>query len=488
MSKWNNVNSDIFSSRKNIVSEEYSIEESYNIEDMMFISEAIADATESKYVAKQILEELYEFNRSAEERALDAFEYIAEAFDIKGIVKKVFDMLTRFWGVIVNYIKTTFSKFTSSADLKKRLLALIAEAEALSKGKFNGKVKFKRFGLNTSVLLAGILLNAKTYIEQPLVKDDKLSSIARITAEATQLADVDLKVDRQANGEKQKAEATGLSQKGTTLKNLNDRLIAIIKSIGSGKSGTAGILLYLLGRQTIGTGADLKTAKAILDIPEIAKAKDATAFLKALLFTLFPGDAEIYETKDLEGEIKYIVKAATSIYSDSKSSQLASGEGNNVAISDDGFAEARKQAQDILDQLKSAGTKIGQFKANDVDTDNKNDLGAQKANESAANDVAGESGKVSANLLEIQTSMQEALTKGMDSGLVIIKTVLTELEFRLKSIRSLAVDRSAVNVKLDGNGKPDEKPSGNKGKNDDVEEAEIVEKDDLKGARDLDAR
>ena len=484
MSKWTNVNNDIFSSRKNIVSEEYSIAESYNIEDMMFISEAIADATESKYVAKQILEELYEFNRSAEERALDAFEYIAEAFDIKGIVKKVFDMLTRFWGVIVNYIKSTFSKFTSSADLKKRLLALIAEAEALSKGKFNGKVKFKRFGLSTSVLLSGILLNARTYIEQPLVKDDKLSSIARITAEATQLADVDLKVDRQANGEKQKAEATGLSQKGTTLKNLNDRLMAIIKSIGSGKTGTAGVLLYLLGRQTIGTGADLKTAKAIIDIPEIAKAKDATAFLKALLFTLFPGDAEIYETKDLEGEIKYIIKVATSIYSDSKNSQIAA-ESNNVAISDDGFAEARKQAQDILDQLKSAGTKIGQFKANDVDTDNKDDLGAQKANESAANDVAGESGKVSANLLEIQTSMQEALTKGMDSGLVIIKTVLTEMEFRLKSIRSLAVDRSSVNVKLDSNGKQNEKSPGNKGKN---EEAEIVEKDDLKGARDLDAR
>ena len=485
MGKWTSFNTGVLSSRKDsLVIEESKGYDTYDFNDIMASSEAIMEAAEAKYIAKEVLESFYDFNADAEERKLSAMEYIAEAFDIKGIVKKVFDVLVRFWGVIVSYIKTTLSKFSSSSDLKKRLLDLVSAAETLSQAKFGqGKVKFKRFGLNTAVVIAGKLLDAKTYIETPLVKDDNNSSIARITAESAQLADVDLKFDRQANGEKQKGEASDLNSKGTTLKNLNDRVLSISKSIGIGKSGSVGILLYLLGRTTIGTGADLKTSKAILDLPEVAKAKDASAFLRALLLELFPGTAEIYESKDIAGEVKYIIKTATGIYNDSKSSQLA--DGNKAAVSEDGFGEARKQAQEILDQLKSAATKIGQFKANDVDTDNKNDLGAQKENEKAAGDVADVSGKLSTNLMEIQSSMQEALTKGMDSGLVIIKTVITELEFRVKSIQSLAGGRTGIEVRMDNSGKGKDA----KGKDAPLEGEVQNGKEDksLKAAQDLDA-
>ena len=486
--KWSIMNKDVLSDKKgSTIIEESVMFDTYDFNDIMASSEAISEAAVAKYVAKDLLEEFFEFNTTAEEKGYNATQYISEAFDVKGIVKKVFDVLVRFWGVIVGYIKSTLSKFTNSADMKKRLLNIMAEIDTLSQAQFDksDKVKFKRFGLNTAVAIGGVLLDAKTYINTPLVKDDKLSTIARITAEAAQLADVDLKFDRGANGEKQKVGASDLNSKSSTLKDLNDRIISITKSIGMGKNGGVGVLMHVVGKQMIGTGADLKTSKAVMDLPEISKAKDVSNMLRGLLLTLFPSDAEIYESGNLQNEVKYVLNAATAIYHDSKNSQLVKG--NNAAVSDDGFEEARKQAQDILDQLKSAASKIGQFKATDVDTNNDKNLGAKKDNESGANDLADVSGKLSSNLMEVQTSMQEAMTKGMDAGLVLIKTVLSELEFRVKSLRSLVGGRKEASSNMkdtkDSKKAPDDKK-------DDIIDAEIVdEKEDknMKNARALDA-
>ena len=284
------------------------------------------------------------------------------------------------------------------------------------------------------------------FIESNLTDDDK-SSIAQITAESAQLADVDLRFDRGANGEKQKAEAGSLSGKANTLNDLNDRCISVSKAIGTGKKGTVGILSKLLAGVTIGTGANMKETRKILELPEISKANDATSMLRALLMALFPSTAEIYETGDMKKEVEYCIEVLSKIYHDAKNANLDSK--NKAAISDDGFEEARTQAQEILDQLKSAATKIGQFKANDVNTDNEKDLGAQKNNEKAADDVSTASSKLSSILLEIQTSMQEALTKGMDSGLVLVKTSMNEIEFRLKAIRSLVASRKEIAVGIE---------------------------------------
>ena len=49
-------------------------------------------------------------------------------------------------------------------------------------------------------------------------------------------------------------------------------------------------------------------------------------------------------------------------------------------------------------------------------------------------------GKLSTILTEIQAGMQECLTKGMDTGLVLLKAMLSELEYRAKAVDKLPTE------------------------------------------------
>ena len=118
----------------------------------------------------------------------------------------------------------------------------------------------------------------------------------------------------------------------------------------------------------------------------------------------------------------------------------------NLAL-EDKFEEGRKQAQDILDALKEAANKIdayGKTAKGNIETYTKEKKTGNKtvdANDSVIEKHAASSSKLSTILIEIQAGMQECLTKGMDTGLTLMKAMLSELEYRAKVIDKLEVEK-----------------------------------------------
>ena len=138
--KWININESIESSR--VYSEFYMGSDMSDIEASMAISEGIAFAAESKYIAEGLYRDMLSFNKKAEEKGYDTMEYIAEAFSIGGIFKRIAEFLYRIWTNIVNFFKGLFKTSTSGVgnyskttddEIKKVSDEIIALSKELTK-------------------------------------------------------------------------------------------------------------------------------------------------------------------------------------------------------------------------------------------------------------------------------------------------------------------------------------------------------------------
>ena len=395
----------------------------------MAISEALTIAAEGKYIAGEILESFYDFNKVAENRGYDAMEYIAEAFSVGGFFKKIIDILVNFWGVIVNFFKAMFSKIGGTDGTVKTLRDIKSELEALAARDFKEvagkndtkeapKLKIKQNDLDGAATMALALLDAKAYLEYKLKGNDTLITI---TDSAVAVAN---SVKPDDDGKKPAlAAGTAATAIEATSKNLEE----LIKEVGLGDKGAAQILLKMFN--------DNATIKGIVEKKDskVKDAKKVSEILKALSQSFFPKDAETVSVgaKERIGQLAATVNALLD------GSKGGTSEGVKVsaeALVRNGFEEARKQAQDVLDKLKEAAKKIGAVKASSFDTKVKDDADATKANEEAAGKTAEAMGKVSTNLMEIQSSMQAIITGGMDAGVALLKAVTNELNTQTKAI------------------------------------------------------
>ena len=408
----------------------------FNMGDMeadMAISEALTMAAEGKYIAGEILESFFDFNKVAENRGYDAMEYIAEAFSVGGFFKKIIDILVNFWGVIVNFFKAMFSKIGGTDGTVKTLRDIKSELEALAARDFKEvagkndtkeapKLKIKQNDLDGAATMALALLNAREYLEFKLKDNDTLITItdAAVIVANSVKPDDDGKKPGLASGNAAAAiEATS--------KNLED----LIKEVGLGDKGAAQILLKIFNGNAAIKGIVEKKDSKIKD------AKKVSEILKALSQSFFPKDAETVSV----GAKERIGQLATTVSSLLDGSKGGTSEGVKVsaeALVRNGFEEARKQAQDVLDKLKEAAKKIGSVKASTFDTKVKDDADATKANEEAAGKTAEAMGKLSTNLMEIQSSMQAIITGGMDAGVALLKAVTNELNTQTKAIGKMA--------------------------------------------------
>ena len=399
----------------------------------MAISEALTMAAEGKYIAGEILESFFDFNKVAENRGYDAMEYIAEAFSVGGFFKKIIDILVNFWGVIVNFFKAMFSKIGGTDGTVKTLRDIKSELEALAARDFKEvagkndtkeapKLKIKQNDLDGAATMALALLDAKAYLEYKLKDNDTLITItdAAVIVANSVKPDDDGKKPGLASGNAAAAiEATS--------KNLED----LIKEVGLGDKGAAQILLKMFNDNAAIKGIVEKKDSKIKD------AKKVSEILKALSQSFFPKDAETVSV----GAKERIGQLATTVSSLLDGSKGGTSEGVKVsaeALVRNGFEEARKQAQDVLDKLKEAAKKIGSVKASTFDTKVKDDADATKANEEAAGKTAEAMGKLSTNLMEIQSSMQAIITGGMDAGVALLKAVTNELNTQTKAIGKMA--------------------------------------------------
>ena len=404
-----------------------------NMEADMAISEALTMAAEGKYIAGEILESFFDFNKVAENRGYGAMEYIAEAFSVGGFFKKIIDILVNFWGVIVNFFKAMFSKIGGTDGTVKTLRDIKSELEALAARDFKEvagkndtkeapKLKIKQNDLDGAATMALALLDAKAYLEYKLKDNDTLITItdAAVIVANSVKPDDDGKKPGLASGNAAAAiEATS--------KNLED----LIKEVGLGDKGAAQILLKMFNDNAAIKGIVEKKDSKIKD------AKKVSEILKALSQSFFPKDAETVSV----GAKERIGQLATTVSSLLDGSKGGTSEGVKVsaeALVRNGFEEARKQAQDVLDKLKEAAKKIGSVKASTFDTKVKDDADATKANEEAAGKTAEAMGKLSTNLMEIQSSMQAIITGGMDAGVALLKAVTNELNTQTKAIGKMA--------------------------------------------------
>ena len=401
----------------------------------MAISEALTIAAEGKYIAGEILESFFDFNKVAENRGYDAMEYIAEAFSVGGFFKKIIDILVNFWGVIVNFFKAMFSKIGGTDGTVKTLRDIKSELEALAARDFKEvagkndtkeapKLKIKQNDLDGAATMALALLNAKAYLEYKLKGNDTLITItdSAVTVANSVKPDDDGKKPGLASGNA----ATAIE---ATSKNLED----LIKEVGLGDKGAAQILLKMFNDNAAIKGIVEKKDSKIKD------AKKVSEILKALSQSFFPKDAETVSVgaKERIGQLATTVNALLDGSADK--SRLSSGtQVSAEALVRNGFEEARKQAQDVLDKLKEAAKKIGAVKASSFDTKVKDDADATKANEEAAGKTAEARGKLSTNLMEIQSSMQAIITGGMDAGVALLKAVTNELNTQTKAIGKMA--------------------------------------------------
>ena len=399
----------------------------------MAISEALTIAAEGKYIAGEILESFFDFNKVAENRGYDAMEYIAEAFSVGGFFKKIIDILVNFWGVIVNFFKAMFSKIGGTDGTVKTLRDIKSELEALAARDFKEvagkndtkeapKLKIKQNDLDGAATMALALLDAKAYLEYKLKGNDTLITItdsAVVVANSVK-PDDDGKKPGLASGNA----ATAIE---ATSKNLEE----LIKEVGLGDKGAAQILLKMFNDNAVIKGIVEKKDSKVKD------AKKVSEILKALSQSFFPKDAETVSV----GAKERIGQLAATVSSLLDGSKVGTSEGVKVsaeALVRNGFEEARKQAQDVLDKLKEAAKKIGAVKASSFDTKVKDDADATKANEEAAGKTAEAMGKLSTNLMEIQSSMQAIITGGMDAGVALLKAVTNELNTQTKAIGKMA--------------------------------------------------
>ena len=401
----------------------------------MAISEALTMAAEGKYIAGEILESFFDFNKVAENRGYDAMEYIAEAFSVGGFFKKIIDILVNFWGVIVNFFKAMFSKIGGTDGTVKTLRDIKSELEALAARDFKEvagkndtkeapKLKIKQNDLDGAATMALALLNAKAYLEYKLKGNDTLITItdSAVTVANSVKPDDDGKKPGLASGNA----ATAIE---ATSKNLEE----LIKEVGLGDKGAAQILLKMFNDNAAIKGIVEKKDSKVKD------AKKVSEILKALSQSFFPKDAETVSVgaKERIGQLATTVNALLDGSADK--SRLSSGtQVSAEALVRNGFEEARKQAQDVLDKLKEAAKKIGAVKASSFDTKVKDDADATKANEEAAGKTAEAMGKLSTNLMEIQSSMQAIITGGMDAGVALLKAVTNELNTQTKAIGKMA--------------------------------------------------
>jgi hypothetical protein len=399
----------------------------------MAISEALTIAAEGKYIAGEILESFFDFNKVAEDRGYDAMEYIAEAFSVGGFFKKIIDILVNFWGVIVNFFKAMFSKIGGTDGTVKTLRDIKSELEALAARDFKEvagkndtkeapKLKIKQNDLDGAATMALALLDAKAYLEYKLKGNDTLITItdSAVTVANSVKPDDDGKKPGLASGNA----ATAIE---ATSKNLEE----LIKEVGLGDKGAAQILLKMFNDNAAIKGIVEKKDSKVKD------AKKVSEILKALSQSFFPKDAETVSVGAKE-RIGQLAATVNSLLDGSKGGTSERVKVSAEALVRNGFEEARKQAQDVLDKLKEAAKKIGAVKASSFDTKVKDDADATKANEEAAGKTAEAMGKLSTNLMEIQSSMQAIITGGMDAGVALLKAVTNELNTQTKAIAKMA--------------------------------------------------
>ena len=435
--KWTEINESLMSNRNASAHTDFNMDE---MEAEMAISEALAVAAEGKYIAGEILEGFFDFNKKAEDRGFSAVEYISEAFSIGGFFKKIIDILAKFWGVIVNFFKALFGKVGGTNGTLKTLKDLKAEISALEARSFkevDGKgdtkkaasIKFKEYELEEAATVALSLLDAKSYLDFDL-KDG--ATLVKITETAVNVAN---SVKTDDDGNKPKGKSEDLSKTEANIKESSEGLEALIKEVGFGDKGAGTILLKFFAAQP--------QIKAIVDKKDskLKEAKKVSEILKQLSQSFFAKDAEV-QTVEAKARLTSLKGIVDLLLAGSKTSTTSTVRVSLEALERNGFEEARKQAQDILDKLKEAAKKIGSVKGTSFDTKEKGEdvAAAQKDNEDAAGKVATAMGKLSTNLLEVQSSMQAVITGGMDNGAALLKAVTNEVSNQVKAIGKLSGD------------------------------------------------
>ena len=114
--KWTEINESMIATREADI--EFTSDMS-ELDASLAISEAVSFAAEGKYIAEGLFKDILSFNKKAEDMNYSTMEYIAEAFDIKGVFGRIIDFLVKIWGSIVNFFKGLFSESSSSGGSSK---------------------------------------------------------------------------------------------------------------------------------------------------------------------------------------------------------------------------------------------------------------------------------------------------------------------------------------------------------------------------------
>ena len=114
--KWTEINESMIATREADI--EFTSDMS-ELDASLAISEAVSFAAEGKYIAEGLFRDILSFNKKAEDMNYSTMEYIAEAFDIKGVFGRIIDFLVKIWGSIVNFFKGLFSESSSSGGSSK---------------------------------------------------------------------------------------------------------------------------------------------------------------------------------------------------------------------------------------------------------------------------------------------------------------------------------------------------------------------------------
>jgi hypothetical protein len=112
--KWTEINESMVATRESEFTSDMS-----DLDASLAISEAVSFAAEGKYIAEGLFRDILSFNKKAEDMNYSTMEYIAEAFDIKGVFGRIIDFLVKIWGSIVNFFKGLFSESSSSGGSSK---------------------------------------------------------------------------------------------------------------------------------------------------------------------------------------------------------------------------------------------------------------------------------------------------------------------------------------------------------------------------------
>ena len=114
--KWTEINESMIATREADIE---FISDMSELDASLAISEAVSFAAEGKYIAEGLFKDILSFNKKAEDMNYSTMEYIAEAFDIKGVFGRIIDFLVKIWGSIVNFFKGLFSESSSSGGSSK---------------------------------------------------------------------------------------------------------------------------------------------------------------------------------------------------------------------------------------------------------------------------------------------------------------------------------------------------------------------------------